>query len=146
MRKLNFSLLDWIILGIFLSSITLDVFWNFLTSFLDVILFSNHFTNPYNFTKFITSNTTFLCKIIWLNKLILLIAGFIPSIILHFALNDLSIPNWLNYVLNILLYYIVLQLFSSRFFWISIAIILLSYITYKITIHIKNKKSKIKKV
>ena len=34
----------------------------------DIILFGNHFANPYNFAKFLTSNTMTMCDTVWLNK------------------------------------------------------------------------------
>lgn len=140
MKKLNFSVLDWIILGFFISSLTLDIFWNFLTSIFDVILLTNKLSNPYSFTKFLAENSTVLCKIVWINKILFLIAGFIPSIVLRFALNDTSIPNWLNWILCGLLYYLVLQIFSSPITWIIIVIAIISYISYKLITYIKIKK------
>ena len=141
MKRLKFSIIDCIILGILISSLTLDIFWNFLTSIFDVILLTNKLSNPYSFTKFLTENSTMLCKIVWINKILFLIAGFIPSIILRFALNDTSIPNWLNWILCGLLYYLVLQIFSSPITWIIIGIAVISYISYKLIIYIKNKKA-----
>lgn len=141
MKKINFSVFDWIVLGLFICFLTLDIFWNFLTSIFDVILLTNKFSNPYSFTKFLIENSTIVCKIVWINKIFFLIVGFIPSIILHFALNDSSIPNWLNWILSGLLYYIVLQIFSSLITWIIIGVAILLYIFYKIIIYIKTKES-----
>ena len=146
MKKLNFSILDWIILGIFISSLTLDIFWNFLTSIFDVILLTNKLSNPYSFTKFLTENSIVLCKIVWINKILFLIAGFIPSIILHFALNNTSIPSWLNWILSGLLYYLVLQIFSSLIIWIIIGIAIISYVSYKLIIYIKKRAINEKKI
>ena len=142
MKNFRLSVYDIVILIIFFSSITLDVFWNFLISIFDIILFSNHFANPYNFAKFLTSNTMTICDIVWLNKILFLIAGIVPSLILYIVLKNTDVPNWLNIILNIVLYYGVLQLFSAVWFWILLFIVLLSYITYRLIIYFKNKKAK----
>ena len=133
-------------MGIFISSLTLDIFWNFLTSIFDVILLTNKLSNPYSFTKFLTENSIVLCKIVWINKILFLIAGFIPSIILHFALNNTSIPSWLNWILSGLLYYLVLQIFSSLIIWIIIGIAIISYVSYKLIIYIKKRAINEKKI
>ena len=142
MNNFRLSVYDVVILIIFFSSITLDVFWNFLISIFDIILFSNHFSNPYNFAKFLTSNTMTICDIVWLNKILFLIAGIVPSLILYVVLKNIDIPSWVNIILSIVLYYGVLQLFSSVWFWILLFIVLLSYITYRLIIYFKNKKAK----
>jgi hypothetical protein len=142
MKNFRLSVYDIVILIIFFSSITLDVFWNFLISIFDIILFSNHFANPYNFAKFLTSNTMTICDIVWLNKILFLIAGIVPSLILYIVLKNTDVPNWLNIILNIVLYYGVLQLFSAIWFWILLFIVLLIYIIYRLIIYFKNKKAK----
>lgn len=142
MNNFRLSVYDVVILIIFFSSITLDVFWNFLISIFDTILFSNHFANPYNFAKFLTSNTITICDIIWLNKILFLIAGIVPSLILYVVLKNIDVPSWVNIILSIVLYYGVLQLFSAVWFWILLFIVLLSYITYRLIIYFKNKKDK----
>jgi hypothetical protein len=142
MKNFRLSVYDIVILIIFFSSITLDVFWNFLISIFDIILFSNHFANPYNFAKFLTSNTMTICDIVWLNKILFLIAGIVPSLILYIVLKNTDVPNWLNIILNIVLYYGVLQLFSAVWFWILLFIVLLMYIIYRLIIYFKNKKAK----
>ena len=63
MKKINFSIFDWIVLSLFICSLTLDIFWNFLTSIFDVILLTNKFSNPYSFTKFLIENSTIVSKI-----------------------------------------------------------------------------------
>lgn len=142
MKNFRLSVYDVVILIIFFSSITLDVFWNFLISIFDIILFSNHFANPYNFAKFLTSNTMTICDIVWLNKILFLIAGIVPSLILYVVLKNIDVPSWVNIILSIVLYYGVLQLFSAVWFWILLFIVLLSYITYRLIIYFKNKKAK----
>jgi len=142
MKNFRLSVYDFGILIIFFSSITLDVFWNFLISIFDTILFSNHFANPYNFAKFLTSNTMTICDIVWLNKILFLIAGIVPSLILYVVLKNIDVPSWVNIILSIVLYYGVLQLFSAVWFWILLFIVLLSYITYRLIIYFKNKKAK----
>ena len=142
MKNFRLSVYDIVILIIFFSSITLDVFWNFLISIFDTILFSNHFANPYNFAKFLTSNTMTICDIVWLNKILFLIAGIVPSLILYVVLKNIDVPSWVNIILSIVLYYGVLQLFSAVWFWILLFIVLLSYITYRLIIYFKNKKAK----
>ena len=142
MKNFRLSVYDVVILIIFFSSITLDVFWNFLISIFDTILFSNHFANPYNFAKFLTSNTITICDIVWLNKILFLIAGIVPSLILYVVLKNIDVPSWVNIILSIVLYYGVLQLFSAVWFWILLFIVLLSYITYRLIIYFKNKKAK----
>ena len=135
MKNFRLSVYDVVILIIFFSSITLDVFWNFLISIFDTILFSNHFANPYNFAKFLTSNTITICDIVWLNKILFLIAGIVPSLILYVVLKNIDVPSWVNIILSIVLYYGVLQLFSAVWFWILLFIVLLSYITYRLIIY-----------
>ena len=142
MKNFRLSVYDIVILIIFFSSITLDVFWNFLISIFDIILFSNHFANPYNFAKFLTSNTMTICDIVWLNKILFLIAGIVPSLILYIVLKNIDVPSWVNIILSIVLYYGVLQLFSAVWFWILLFIVLLMYITYRLIIYFKNKKAK----
>ena len=142
MKKFGLSIYEIAILILFFSSITLDVFWNFLISIFDIILFSNHFANPYNFAKFLTSNTMIICDIVWLNKILFLIAGIVPSLILYVVLKNIDVPSWVNIILSIVLYYGVLQLFSAVWFWILLLIVLLSYITYRLIIYFKNKKAK----
>ena len=142
MKKLNLSIYEIVILILFFSSITLDVFWDFLISIFDIILFCNHFANPYNFAKFLTSNTMTICDIVWLNKILFLIAGIIPSLVLYVVLKNITVPSWLNIILSIVLYYVVLQLFSAVWFWILLFIVLLLYITYRLIIYLKNKKAK----
>lgn len=142
MKNFRLSVYDIVILIIFFSSITLDVFWNFLISIFDIILFSNHFANPYNFAKFLTSNTMTMCDIVWLNKILFLIAGIVPSLILYIVLKNTDVPNWLNIILNIVLYYGVLQLFSAVWFWILLGVVFISYIIYKLINYFKYKKVK----
>ena len=142
MKNFRLSVYDVVILIIFFSSITLDVFWNFLISIFDTILFSNHFANPYNFAKFLTSNTITICDIVWLNKILFLIAGIVPSLILYVVLKNIDVPSWVNIILSIVLYYGVLQLFSAVWLWILLFIVLLSYITYRLIIYFKNRKAK----
>ena len=142
MKNFRLSVYDIVILIIFFSSITLDVFWNFLISIFDIILFSNHFANPYNFAKFLTSNTITICDIIWLNKILFLIAGIVPSLILYIVLKNTDVPNWLNIILIIVLYYGVLQLFSAVGFWIVLGVVFISYIIYKLINYFIYKKVK----
>ena len=142
MKNFRLSVYDVVILIIFFSSITLDVFWDCLISIFDTILFVNHFANPYNFAKFLTSNTITICDIVWLNKILFLIAGIVPSLILYVVLKNIDVPSWVNIILSIVLYYGVLQLFSAVWFWILLFIVLLSYITYRLIIYFKNKKAK----
>lgn len=142
MKKLNFSVLEWIILIVFLSFITLDVFFDFLLSCFDIILFSNHFANTYNFVKFLTNNTTFLCSVVWLNKILLFVAGFIPTIFFALVLRETNIPFGVKIILSIMIYYITLQLFASLIFWIFIGLLFLSYIIFKLVIHIRKKRVK----
>ena len=144
MRKINFSILEWIILIIFLSFITLDVFFDILISFFDIILFSNHFSNPYNFVKFLANNTTFLCGVVWLNKLLLLIAGIIPVVFCAIFLKEIDMPFWIKTFLIILIYYIVLQLFASLIFWIVVGSLIFSFILYKFITIVRQKKASIK--
>ena len=113
MKNFRLSVYDFGILIIFFSSITLDVFWNFLISIFDTILFSNHFANPYNFAKFLTSNTMTICDIVWLNKILFLIAGIVPSLILYVVLKNIDVPSWVNIILSIVLYYGVLNYFRQ---------------------------------
>ena len=142
MKNFRLSVYDIVILIIFFSSITLDVFWNFLISIFDIILFSNHFANPYNFAKFLTSNTMTICDVVWLNKILFLIAGIVPSLILYIVLKNTDVPNWLNIILNIVLYYGVLQLFSAVWFWILLGVVFISYIIYKLINYYIYKKVK----
>ena len=64
------------------------------------------------------------------------------SAIVYIVLKNTDVPNWLNIILSIVLYYGVLQLFSAVWFWILLFIVLLSYITYRLIIYFKNKKAK----
>ena len=142
MKKFKLSIFDIVVLIIFVTSITLDVFWNFLTSFFDIVLLSNYFSNPYTFTKFLTSNAMVISNIGWLNKILFLIAGILPSIILYVALKNIDSPNWLNVILSIALYYLVLQLFLSVFFWILCSTCILAFIVCKLISRFKHKKDK----
>ena len=142
MKNYNYDLADLVALVIFFSSITIDVFFNFIISYLNAILLANNFASSYNFIKFLTENTIIICKIPWLNNLIFILIGFIPSMILKQILKETSIPNLLNNVLCIALYYLVLQLFSSIVFWIVITILLAFYITHKLINFIINKRRK----
>jgi len=144
MKNFKFGPIKIVLLIILLVSIPIDMFFNFIISLLDIILFTKHFENPYAFTKFITTNTTFICNIVWLNKILLLIAGILPSLLLHFALNDLDMPNWLKNIICILLYYIILQLFAFLITWIIFGIAVIIFITFKIIFYYKNKKDKAK--
>ena len=142
MKKRDFNLYEYIVLIFVLIPAILDIFWDFLISFFEIVLFCNNFANPYNFVRFLTSNTTILCSIAWINKLLLLIIGFIPTIILYLACREIKIPTWLNILFSVLLYYLVLQLFASLIFWIFIGLLILSYIIFKLVIGVRKKRVK----
>lgn len=144
MKKLNLSLIEVIILIVFLCSITLDVFFDFIMSLYDLVLLGKYFNNPYNFVKFISNNSTVLCEVVWINKLLLLIASFIPAVISFVALKGLNLPSWANIFINIVLYYVIIQLFSSLIFWIVLGSLILAFIIFKIISVIKAKKNQSK--
>jgi len=140
MKKFKLSIVEIIVLIIFLSYTNPEMIWNFIESFINLILFSNNFSNPYNFSKFLANQSTNLSTVSYINKFLLLIAGFIPSLILKFILQGENIPNWLKWIFCIALYYVVLQLFSCTLFWIIIALIFSCILTKILIDYFKNKR------
>ena len=130
--KLNFSIIDWVILVVFISLIGLDTFLNFIITILKTITGLKFFSTGFDLVKFILENTTIIFGVYWLDKLLLLIASAIPSIVLFILGLNFKMPKWLSALISILIYFAVIYLFTSIVFWILLAIIIIALITWLI--------------
>ena len=130
--KLNFSIIDWVILVVFISLIGLDTFLNFIITILKTITGLKFFSTGFDLVKFISENTTIIFGVYWLDKLLLLIASAIPSIVLFILGLNFKMPKWLSALISILIYFAVIYLFTSIVFWILLAIVIIALITWLI--------------
>lgn len=130
--KLNFSIKDWVILVVFISLIGLDTFLNFIITILKTITGLKFFSTGFDLVKFISENTTIIFGVYWLDKLLLLIASAIPSIVLFILSLNFKMPKWLSALISILIYFAVIYLFTSIVFWILLAIVIIALITWLI--------------
>lgn len=130
--KLNFSIIDWVILVVFISLIGLDTFLNFIITILKTITGLKFFSTGFDLVKFILENTTIIFGVYWLDKLLLLIASAIPSIVLFILGLNFKMPKWLSALISILIYFAVIYLFTSIVFWILLALVIIALITWLI--------------
>ena len=89
--------------------------------------------------KFLAEKSNDLNNVSYINNLFLLVAGFIPSLILKLILQGDTIPNWSKWIFCIVLYYTVLQFFLCPLFWIIIAVIFFFLLARKIIDYFKRK-------
>ena len=140
MKKLGFSVIDWIVLGVFILLCGIDTFCSFMIDIIQAITFTTKLNNPFDLVKFIEDQVFVIDGAPWLSKLFLLLVSAIPSILLSLLFRGVKLPTWLNYLISILLYWIVLFLFSSYVFWIIIGVIILSLFVFWLVRVIKEKK------
>ena len=146
MKKLNYSLIDWLILIAFIFMCGIDVFLNFIVEILKVLTLSNVLGNPFDFVKFVSSETLVLFGIPWLSKLIFLLASVIPSLLINILFRGTNMPSWINYIVSILIYLAVVFLFSSYIFWIIIGVIIVGLFVFFIVVRSRSKNKSEKKV
>ena len=146
MKKLNYSLIDWLILIAFIFMCGIDVFLNFIVEILKVLTLSNVLGNPFDFVKFVSSETLVLFGIPWLSKLIFLLASVIPSLLINILFRGTNMPSWINYIVSILIYLAVVFLFSSYIIWIIIGVIIVGLFVFFIVVRSRSKNKSEKKV
>ena len=140
MKSLNINWLDWAILIVFICMCGADVFLYFFLSILKVLLFTNQWNNPFDFVKFITESNFVLFGIPWVSKILFLLVGIVPTIILVVFLKQTPIPACVRTIICLFIYWLTLLLFSSYIFWICVASVLIFTTILFIVLHIQRKK------
>lgn len=142
MDKVKFSLKDIFILIAFAFMLGIDGVFTLFYFIISFVFAFNKFSTPFNIIKTIQSNSYVIFGNVFISNVIYIVAGFIPGLVISAFIKDLDLPWWVIFLMNVVIYYLTLQLFSCIWFWIVLLVVCLTVLMVMIVKMHRRSKNK----